>query len=462
MTPRSRKKTTLSVGFVSLGCAKNLVDSQVMAGQLLADGLVMVPPEEAQVVLINTCGFIEAAREETRATIRAYCELKKSGPCRAVFVTGCYAQRYRLRLPSEFPEVDGFVGLDALDRVGDLIRQWRDEGGAVWDVPPQVQRLYEPTLPGLRFAGGPYAYLKIAEGCHHRCRFCAIPLIRGDYRSRPIDALVRESEALVATGVREINLISQDCMAYGRDLTGSRKTNPLLPDLLRALDRIPGDFRIRILYGSIHKVGSELLRVMRESPRICHYLDLPVQHSHPEILQAMGRGATARDLPGTLRRLRAALPDLVLRTACIVGFPGESEAHFEHLLQFVNESRFDRLGAFVYSPEEGTPAARLPGRVAPQRAQERLARLLRTQRRIVARQADTLRKRRERILLEQPDTREAGLWYGRSYREAPAVDGRIQVRDVPDGARSGDWIVARYTGRKAYDRTARFESTETL
>ena len=428
-----------------------------MAGQLLADGLTMVSPENADVVVVNTCAFIGPARTESRETVQSVCAMKREGRCQAVFVAGCYPQRYRKTLKREFPEVDGFIGLDALDRIGDLIRQWQKGKPRLTDIPPSSHRLFEPALPGLRFAQGPYAYLKIAEGCHHRCAFCAIPLIRGDYRSRSLAHLVKEAEALIATGARELNLISQDSMAYGRDTVEHDETNPLLPALLTELEGIAGDFWIRILYGSVHMIGNTLLNIMRDSAKICRYLDVPIQHSHPEILRAMGRSASARDLPGVIARLRASLPGLALRTTCMVGFPGETDTHFRHLLRFVQEMAFDHLGVFVYSPEAGTPAARLPGRVDSILAEDRRDLILAAQKKVVARKAKALMNKTDAILLEQPLSDSPGVWLGRSYRQAPSVDGKVIVDAVPARARTGDTVHIRYIGRKGYDLVAQYE-----
>lgn len=428
-----------------------------MAGQLLAEGLTMTPPENADVVVVNTCAFIGPARTESRETVQAVCAMKHEGRCQAVFVAGCYPQRYRKTLRREFPDVDGFIGLDALDRIGVLIRQWQKGKPRLQDIPPSSHRLFEPALPGLRFAQGPYAYLKIAEGCHHRCAFCAIPLIRGNYRSRSVAHLVKEGEALIAAGARELNLISQDCMAYGRDRVGNGGLNPLLPALLTALEALKGDFWIRILYGSVHKVGDALLNVMRDSTKICRYLDVPIQHSHPEILRAMGRNASARDLPGVIARLRDSLPGLALRTTCMVGFPGETDTHFQHLLRFVQDMAFDHLGVFVYSPEAGTRAARLPARVDGMLAEERRALILAAQKKIVARRSKALLNRMDTILLEQPAPDARDVWFGRSYRQAPSVDGVVIVKNMPAQAKPGDRIGVRYVGRNRYDLVARYE-----
>ncbi len=452
---------TLSVGFVSLGCAKNRVDTQIMAGRLIKEGLRLAEaPESADVIVVNTCAFIDEARQETIDTIQSLCQLKAQDKTRGIFVAGCYSQRYPQKLRAEFPLVDGFIGLDALDRIGDLVRRWQEGEQNLFDVPAEVRRLYDPELEGLRFAGGPYAFLKISEGCHHRCRFCAIPHIRGRYRSRPVARLVEEAKSLVNNGVRELNLISQDSLAYGRDLAGTDKSRVTLPTLLQALDALDGRFWIRVLYGHVGEINKAILDAMRHSARICRYLDLPIQHSHPAVLRAMGRGAGAARLPRTFEKIRAAMPDIALRTTCLVGYPGETEARFEHLLRFVKEVEFDHLGVFVFSPEAGTPASRLCGRPAPQKAEERREKLLDIQNHIVGRKAASLVGARDRILLERQSQHHPDLWAGRSYRQAPETDGVTWVDNVKAGLQSGDGIEVRYTGWEGCDMVAEFSPVQ--
>ncbi len=439
--------TPISVGFVSLGCAKNLVDSQTMAGDLLAHGLVLAPsPEAADVVIVNTCAFIDAAREESMAAILSACELKRRGSCRAVLVAGCLPQRYRDRIREALPDVDGFVGLDALDQVAVLARSaMRGERG-VTAIAPHPHRLFEPVRPVV-FSAGPYAYIKIAEGCNHRCAFCAIPGIRGRHRSRAPDAILREARRLLKDGFRELDIVSQDVMSYGRDLSGG----VTLEGLLRLLaDMEDGVYWLRLLYGYPTAVTDDLLRTMAGLPHVLPYLDVPIQHSHPDVLRAMRRGNTADGVASLAARARRFLPGVVLRTTCLVGFPGETEAHFEHLLAYVEASRFDHLGAFVYSPEEGTPAFTM-GHVPPRPvAQRRYERLMALQQGLVAARAASLVGATDTFLLETR-TEDPDLWRARSRRQAPEVDGVSYLLSVPPDAKPGMFVEARYTEVADYD-----------
>jgi ribosomal protein S12 methylthiotransferase len=447
----SRNARPLSVGFVSLGCPKNLVDSQRMAGVLLSENLRFAPtPEEADVVIVNTCAFIEKAREESMGAILSACRLKAQGGCRAVIVAGCFPQRYREQLKAALPDVDAFVGLDALERIGSVVRRVAAGKRDVMEVAAQSTRLFEPRHPAPVFSTGAYAYLKVAEGCDHRCSFCAIPGIRGRHRSRPLDRVVREAEQLLEGGMRELDIVSQDVTAYGHDLGDG--TN--LAALLRALGALGGHFWIRLLYGYPSRVTQELLETIGTLAQVCHYLDLPIQHSHPDILRAMGRADTVRCLDTMAPRIRAALPDVVLRTTCLVGFPGEKEEHFRHLLNFVRATEFDHVGVFTYSAEEDTRAIALPGRPSARVAAERMDRLMRAQRAIVDRKSAAKIGTEAQVLLEKPAPGRKNAWLARSYREAPEIDGTITVTRAPAGARRGDFIKARYTRHSGYDMHA--------
>jgi ribosomal protein S12 methylthiotransferase len=311
----------VSVGFISLGCAKNLVDSQLMAGVLLSENIKLArSPEEADIVIVNTCAFIEEARTESFEMIESACNLKETGPCRAVLVTGCLPQRYRGNLKVKLPKVDAFKGLDELEEAGALIRRLAEGKRGIFDVSPKSVKIYEPKVPGINFAGGPFAYLKVAEGCNHRCSFCSIPSIRGAYRSRTISQIVSEAGKLLINGVKELNLVSQDVTSYGRDL----KYETDLPKLIEALGQLDGNFWIRLLYGHPAMISDRLLRVMAEIPKVCNYFDLPIQHSHPDILRAMRRSDTILHVEKIADRIRNVMPDAALRTTCLLGFPGET------------------------------------------------------------------------------------------------------------------------------------------
>ncbi len=439
-----------TVGFISLGCAKNLVDSEIMAGRLTRAGWRLAPaPERAEVVIVNTCAFIRDAKQESLAAIFEACGWKRRGPCRAVLVAGCLPQRYRRELPAAAPEVDAWIGLDEINRVAAVVRRLLNRERGMVEIAAAAGAVIEPPPDRPLFTGAPFAYLKIAEGCQHHCRFCAIPRIRGRFRSRPLARIVAEAEALLARGIRELNLIAQDTMAYGRD----RHPPENLPDLLRALGAIGGKFWIRLLYGHPAQVTDALLSAMGEIPQVCHYLDLPIQHSHPAILKAMGRPAAAGLRP-LLARIRKALPDVALRTTCLVGFPGETRTHFQHLLDFIAAARFEHLGAFAYSREEGTPAARLAAQVPRRTAERRRDELMRWQQRIAFQQAAARVGARAEILIEKKDARQQDTWVGRSRAEAPEADGVIFVRTRGPAPRPGDFMPVRYVAAAGYDLRA--------
>jgi ribosomal protein S12 methylthiotransferase len=441
---------SVSVGFISLGCSKNLVDSQVMAGYLKAGQIALAPsPEEADVILVNTCSFIEAAREEAAEAILSACAHKMAGHCRAVIVTGCMVQRYRERLEKAFPEVDAFLGIDELERVGEVVK--RVAGGRRCGViagAGEARKVYNPSYPTLLFTGGPFAYVKIADGCNHRCSYCAIPIIRGHFRSRALEDIVTECAGMVRAGVREINLISQDSLFYGADLAG----RPQIAELMRRIDSLEGEFRFRLLYGYPAGVTEDVLEVLNTARHVCKYLDLPVQHSHPDILKAMNRAPAVKATEGLAARLRQAVPGIVLRTTCLVGFPGETEAHFEHLLATVAESKFDHLGAFAFSPEEETPAYDMDDVPEPEIAEARCQQLMALQKTIVKERAKALKGTPDSVLL----LRQVGpeVWSGRLPRQAPEVDGETFVKGVPQTAKVGDFVRVVITGGKGYDLMA--------
>lgn len=445
---RNRKPVT--VGLVSLGCAKNLVDLQVMGGALLVDGIELAPdPDSADVVLVNTCAFIEDARKEADFEIRRACGLKKDGRVGAVVVSGCLPQRYGADLREKYPEVDAWLGIDHLYDisriVADLAAKGR-KGQAEVCVSKDRNSLFEPPVPELSLTGGVHAFLKIAEGCNHACAYCAIPGIRGKLRSRGEKELVAEAKALVAAGYREIDVVAQDVTAYGRDLGGGVS----LASLLRKLDRIKGDFWIRLLYGYPSYVTDELLDVITKSRHICRYLDIPIQHSHPDVLRAMHRADTAGKVVEMPARLRAACPDIALRTTCLVGFPGETEEAFEHLLAFVKEAEFDQLGVFCFSPEEGTAAAKMGDVVPPSIASRRRDRLMRAQKRIVEKKLSALVGSNITAMLTAP-TDSAGVWTARASFQAPDVDGATIVSEVPDSAAPGDIVNVVVESAEGYD-----------
>lgn len=447
---------SVSVGFISLGCAKNLVDSQILAGYLKSGAIALAPaPEVADIILVNTCAFIDIAREEATEAILSACAHKASGDCRAVIVTGCMVQRYKERLAEAFPDVDGFLGIDELDQIVPLVTQVAAGKGqqVLMVAGGEAERCFDPLYPTLLFTGGPFAYLKISDGCDHRCAYCAIPDIRGHFRSRDDNAIVEEARRMVEAGVKELNVISQDTLNYGTD----KSELPSIEALLKRIDQIEGDYWIRLLYSYPSSVSPELLAILNSSTHLCKYLDVPVQHSHPDILRAMNRGAAVEATQDLAERLRAAVPGIVLRTTCMVGFPGESEEHFEHLMRYVERSEFDHLGVFVYSPEEDTPAFEMEDLPELEVAEERCERLMELQSQIVAKKLQALIGQEDSLLLLR---QEGELWFGRLPRQAPDVDGETLVADVPATARVGDRMRVRITGFDEYDLEADFLKPE--
>lgn len=444
-----------TIGIISLGCSKNLADSEAMAGFLLKSGYQLAPsPEAADIILINTCAFIESAREEGAENILAACAHKAEGHCKAVIVAGCMPQRYRAQMLDAFPEVDAFLGVDELDRLPELVKQLehrrkQDREALLAVAPGLPTRTFTKPIPALRLSGQIVAYTKIAEGCNHACAFCAIPQFRGHLRSRPMEAIEAEVRELIATGTREINLIAQDVTAYGKDL----RNGSSLAALLRRLDALEGDFWLRWLYGFHNHVTDELLEVMAGAKHIVPYFDLPIQHAHPDILRAMRRADTIAAIDTFPERLRAAVPGATLRTTCMVGFPGETEEHFQALLDYVKRVRFDALGTFIFSPEEGTAAAELPGLPPPEVARDRLARLMSAQRAIAKeRNRERVGTTARALLLERAAD---GSGRARLPHQAPEVDGLVRLAHLPEGARPGDFLPVTLTGTRGYDLTAR-------
>ena len=432
----------ISIGLVALGCAKNTVDLQVMAGHLLKAGCVLAPqPDDADVILVNTCAFIEAAREEAVAEILRACELKKAGRCRAVVVSGCFAQRYGERLTATFPDVDAFLGVDALDKIAGIVRRAVGRRKAEVNVPPGMpEKLFAPPIPALRLTGAAFAYLKIAEGCAHRCSYCAIPAIRGQYRSRPLRSVVAEARALLATGVKEINVIAQDPLLYGVDLADG--TN--IVTLLRALDKLKGDFWLRVLYAYPSEITDEFLDWMKTSPHAVKYIDVPVQHTDPQILKAMARGSAVKATLAAAARLREAVPGVTLRTTVLTGFPGETKDSFAKLLMDVKRMRFDHLGAFAFSPEEGTVAFELDGRPSQAEAAKRARAVMSAQRKVWAEKAKGYVGKTFRALVTAPGV-------ARLESQAPDVDGVVRFKGKAD---IGSFVDVRIDRADGFDFTA--------
>jgi ribosomal protein S12 methylthiotransferase len=410
------------VALISFGCAKNLVDSEVMLGLLKQAGYRFVSrPDRADIIILNTCGFIRPARREAEAGIRRALNLKKRHPPKRVVVAGCYVRRNRRELVRAHPEVDDWLDVS---QFGEIVQALR--GGRVRR--PGRTFLYSHLSPRVISTPPGWSYLKISEGCSHRCSFCAIPMIKGAYRSRPPASILEEARRLGALGVREVDLVSQDTTSYGRDL-GLRHG---LTHLLRKLLTVPGLDWIRVLYGYPEEVDASLLEVLGES-KVCPYLDLPFQHADRTILRRMGRGLDAPRALRLIERIRRAVPGIALRTSLIVGFPGEGRAEFDRLADFVRQAAFDHLGVFTYSPEEGTRAVRWPDSVSEAVKKRRRARLMSLQARISRAGNKKYRGRTLDVLLDALSSRDARLALGRTRYQAPEVDGRVEVR-VPAGA----------------------------
>jgi ribosomal protein S12 methylthiotransferase len=408
------------VGMISLGCPKNLVDSEIMLGELARRGYEVVNDlDTAETVVVNTCAFIEEAQQES---IDAILEVagRKGGGVQRLLVAGCMVNRFGDQLAREIPEIDGFVGLDQLREVGEVVQI----GGGP-PLPAPSHMVFDHTAPRLLTTQG-HAYLKVAEGCNNPCTFCAIPLWRGRFRSRTIESLVEEARQLEAAGISELNLIAQDTTRYGEDLGMRRHGLVRLVEALLAATSIPW---IRFLYAYPTTLDEDLLRLMGAEERFCSYLDMPLQHSHGDILAAMRRGGDARRYLRLLERARELAPDVFLRSTFIVGFPGETEEHFRDLLAFVEQARFDHLGAFAYSPEEGTPGAELAGRVPKGTQRRRLRQLLEIQRPISLERRQRLVGRRMTVLVEGSCEESEHLLQGRHQGMAPQIDGRVLIND---------------------------------
>ena len=434
----------MNILFVSLGCDKNLVDTEVMLGLLASRGHQMVDSEEiADVIVINTCCFIHDAKEESIQTILEMAEYKKAGSCKALIVTGCLAQRYTQEIIDEIEEVDAVLGTTSYDKIVEAI----DEALAGHTSVEMTDIDALPLVESKRLVttGGHFAYLKIAEGCDKHCTYCIIPKIRGNFRSVPIERLLKEAEDLVAQGVKEIILVAQETTLYGKDLYGEKS----LHKLLRELCKISGLRWIRILYCYPEEITDELIQVIKEEDKICNYLDLPIQHASDGILKRMGRRTSKEQLVEIIGKLRKEIPDIAIRTTLITGFPGETQEQHEELMEFVDEMEFDRLGVFTYSPEEDTPAAVMPDQIPEDVKEDRQAELMELQQEIAFDLAEEMIGREVLVMIEGKVADE-NAYVGRTYKDAPNVDGLIFVESEEE-LMSGDFARVRITGALEYD-----------
>ena len=445
---------------VSLGCAKNLVDAEIMLGDIRAHGMeVTANAEDADVLIVNTCGFIDSAKEESIEAILEAGQRKQLGKRRGqkLIVSGCLAQRFAKELVHQLPEVDAFMGLDQVSEAATIVRKALGDRASEADplnlVTSKSRFVPDYTTPRFRLTPNHFSYVKIAEGCNHPCSFCVIPQMRGRHRSRTIDSVASEVHRLVQEGVKEINLISQDTTYYGMDLwqqkAGPRQPvdssqGPTLTRLLERLEQIPGDFWVRLLYTHPAHWSQELIRAIAASSKVARYVDMPLQHIDDEMLGLMRRETSRRHIEDLISSIRAEIPGITLRTTFIVGFPGENDAHFEELLRFIRAVRFERLGVFTYSREEGSRAAKMPGQVPSATKLARYRRAMALQQEIAREHAQSLVGKELKALVEQP-------LVARSEGDAPEVDTRILLnRPSP----VGEFVRVLVTGAQVYDLRA--------
>ena len=430
--------------FISLGCDKNLVDSEYMIGMLTNHGIELTDDEtEADIIIVNSCCFIGDAKEESINTILEMAQQKKTGKCRSLIVTGCLTQRYQDEVKQEIPEVDAILGTNSYDSIWDAVKETLDD------------KFYKNfhTLTGLPHVdtkrtittGGHFAYLKIAEGCNKNCTYCVIPSVRGRYRSVPLEELVASAKELVAGGVKELILVAQETTLYGVDLYGEKS----LHKLLDALNEIPGLFWIRIMYCYPEEIYEELIDAMIRDKKVCHYLDMPIQHCNDSILQRMGRKTNKKELIVRIEHLRERIPDITLRTTLICGFPGETQQMHEELMQFVNDMEFDRLGAFTYSAEEGTPAAEMPDQIDEEQKADWQADVMELQEEVIFDKNDSMNGKELYAFIEGKVADE-NAYVGRTYRDAPNVDGYIFI-NTDEELITGDVVKVRVTVAYEYD-----------
>ena len=434
----------MNILFISLGCDKNLVDSEVMLGLLDKKGYQIVDSEEdADIIVVNTCCFIHDAKEESIQTILEMAEYKKEGKLKALIVTGCLAQRYQQEIIDEIPEVDAVLGTTSYDHIVEAVEEALAGNGHV--VLEDVDALPDVKEKRLVTTGGHYAYMKIAEGCDKHCTYCIIPKLRGNSRSVPMETLLAEAKDLADQGVKELILVAQETTVYGKDLYGEKS----LHKLLRELCKISGIQWIRILYCYPEEIYDELIQTIKEENKVCHYLDLPIQHASDAVLKRMGRRTSKAQLVEIIEKLRKEIPDISLRTTLITGFPGETQEQHEELKDFVDEMEFDRLGVFTYSPEEDTPAATMTEQIPEEVKEDRQAELMELQQEIAFDLAEDMVGREVLVMIEGKVADE-NAYVGRTYKDAPNVDGLIFI-NTDEELMSGDFARVRVTGALEYD-----------
>lgn len=434
----------MKVLFVSLGCDKNLVDTEFMIGALQQQGHTFTNEEtEAEAIIINSCCFINDAKEESINTILEMAEYKDAGTCRALLVTGCLAERYREEIRKEIPQVDAVIGTNSYGEIGAALEEV--SRGRNYELFQSLEGLPKLTAGRSLTTGGHYAHLKIAEGCNKNCTYCIIPKIRGRYRSVPMEELLGQAKELAEQGVKELILVAQETTWYGVDLYGEKSLHKLLDEL----NRIPGIQWIRLMYCYPEEIYEELIQSIKRNDKVCHYLDMPIQHINNDILKRMGRRTTKEELTECIRHLREEIEDITLRTTLISGFPGETQKMHEELMYFINEMEFDRLGAFTYSPEEGTPAAEFPDQIEEYQKSVWQEEIMELQEEIIFDKNEEMKGRSLWVMIEGKVDGEE-VYVGRTCRDAPDIDGYIFV-NAKETLMTGDFVKVKVTGAYEYD-----------
>ena len=434
----------MKIMFISLGCDKNLVDTEMMLGMLAEKGYQFTDDEqEAEIVVVNTCCFIGDAKEESINTLIEIGRLKETANVKMLIAAGCLAQRYRKEIREQIPEVDVIIGTMAIDKIVEAVEEYQTKQYTTF-----VEDIDRTPVSGKKrvvTTGGHYAYMKIAEGCDKRCSYCIIPKVRGSYRSIPMETLLEEANTLVEQGVKELILVAQETTLYGTDLYGKKS----LPELLRKLSEIRGLYWIRILYCYPEEITEELIDTIAELPKVCHYLDIPIQHASDKILKRMGRRTNQQQLKDKIAMIRSKIPDMCLRTTLITGFPGESQEDHEQSMAFVDEMEFDRLGVFTYSAEEDTPAAGFPDQIEEEVKKDRQADIMELQQEIAFEKAEGMTGQDVLVMIEGKVADE-NAYVGRTYKDAPNVDGLVFVNTDRE-LMTGDFVPVHITGSYEYD-----------
>lgn len=434
----------MKIMFISLGCDKNLVDTEEMLGVLGAEGYQFTNDEtEADVIVVNSCCFINDAKEESINTILEMAEYKNTGNLKALIVTGCLAERYKDEIIKEIPEVDAIVGTSSYDRIADVVKETL--AGNIAREFMDLERLPDIKTNRMVTTGGYYAHLKIAEGCDKHCTYCIIPKIRGKYRSVPMEKLVKQAEYLASIGVKELILVAQETTIYGVDIYGTKSLHRLLKELCK----IKGIRMIRIMYCYPEEIYDELIDTIASEKKICHYLDMPIQHCSDEVLKRMGRRTSKDELVAMVNKLRERIPDIILRTTLIAGFPGETEENHQEMMEFVDEMEFDRLGVFTYSPEENTPAAQMENQLPEEIKEQWRDEIMELQQEIAFDKSESMIGRELLVMVEGKIANEPA-YVGRTYMDAPGIDGNIFI-NTGEEFMSGDLVMVKVTGANEYD-----------